>query len=69
MAHLRLLMDEVFGEAGFLAQVVVNLNAKGRQLGKGFATSHEYLLVYARDAGRACSTPAAPTRSTSATSR
>ncbi len=33
-----------------LAQVVVNLNAKGRQLGKGFATSHEYLLVYARDA-------------------
>jgi adenine-specific DNA-methyltransferase len=50
VAHLRLLMDEVFGEANFLAQVVVNLNAKGRQLGKGFATSHEYLLVYARDA-------------------
>jgi len=50
IAYLRLLMDEVFGEANFLAQVVVNLNAKGRQLGKGFATSHEYLLVYARDA-------------------
>jgi adenine-specific DNA-methyltransferase len=48
-AHLRLLMDEVFGEQGFLAQVVVNLNPKGRQLGSGFATSHEYLLVYARD--------------------
>lgn len=48
-AHLRLLMDEVFGEANFLAQVVVNLNPKGRQLGRGFATSHEYLLVYARD--------------------
>ena len=45
-------MDEVFGEANFLAQVVVNLNPKGRQLGKGFATSHEYLLVYARDAKR-----------------
>jgi adenine-specific DNA-methyltransferase len=53
VAHLRLLMDEVFGEACFLAQVVVNLNPKGRQLGRGFATSHEYLLVYARDA-RAC---------------
>ena len=52
VAHLRLLMDEVFGEVCFLAQVVVNLNAKGRQLGKGFATSHEYLLVYARDARR-----------------
>ncbi len=50
VAHLRLLMDEVFGEANFVAQVVVNLNAKGRQLGRGFATSHEYLLVYARDA-------------------
>ena len=51
-AYLRLLMDEVFGEANFLAQVVVNLNPKGRQLGGGFATSHEYLLVYARDARR-----------------
>lgn len=49
VAHLRLLMDEVFGEDAFLAQVVVNLNPKGRQLGAGFATSHEYLLVYARD--------------------
>jgi adenine-specific DNA-methyltransferase len=52
-AYLRLLLDEIFGEACFLAQVVVNLNPKGRQLGHGFATSHEYLLVYARDA-RAC---------------
>jgi len=50
VAHLRLLMDEVYGEDNFLAQVVVNLNPKGRQLGGGFATSHEYLLVYARDA-------------------
>lgn len=52
VAHLRLLLDEVFGEQNFLAQVVVNLNPKGRQLGRGFATSHEYLLVYARDARR-----------------
>ncbi|SDE01863.1 site-specific DNA-methyltransferase [Nocardioides lianchengensis] len=51
-AHLRLLMDELYGEEQRLAQVVVNLNAKGRQLGRGFATSHEYLLVYARDARR-----------------
>jgi adenine-specific DNA-methyltransferase len=48
VAHLRLLMDEVFGEDRFVAQIVVNLNPKGRQLGRGFATSHEYLLVYAR---------------------
>ncbi|MCD4536261.1 site-specific DNA-methyltransferase [Nocardioides sp. cx-169] len=51
-AYLRLLMDEVYGEQNLLAQVVVNLNPKGRQLGKGFATNHEYLLVYARDARR-----------------
>jgi adenine-specific DNA-methyltransferase len=51
-AHLRLLLDDVFGERNFLAQVVVNLNAKGRQLGSGFASVHEYLLVYARDARR-----------------
>jgi adenine-specific DNA-methyltransferase len=62
VAHLRLLMDEVFGERNFLAQVVVNLNPKGRQLGKGFATSHEYLLVYARSSRSACSTRAACTR-------
>ena len=49
VAHLRLLLDEVFGEESFVAQIVVNLNPKGRQLGWGFATSHEYLLVYARD--------------------
>jgi adenine-specific DNA-methyltransferase len=50
-AYLRLLMDEVYGEANLLAQIVVNLNPKGRQLGRGFATSHEYLLAYAKDAG------------------
>ena len=59
-AYLRLLMDEVFGEANFLAQVVVNLNPKGRQLGKGFATSHEYLLVYACDAVRTALEPSTP---------
>ena len=48
VAHLRLLLDEVYGEANFLAQIVVNLNPKGRQLGRGFATSHEYVLAYAR---------------------
>jgi len=52
VAYLRLLLDEIFGERNFLAQVVVNLNPKGRQLGRGFATSHEYLLVYAYDARR-----------------
>jgi adenine-specific DNA-methyltransferase len=60
VSRLRLLMDELWGEPNFLAQVVVNLNPKGRQLGGGFATSHEYLLVYARDAAR-CSLDASTT--------
>lgn len=49
-AWLRILMDSVFGERNFLAQIVVNLNPKGRQLGGGFALNHEYLLCYAADA-------------------
>jgi adenine-specific DNA-methyltransferase len=60
VAHLRLLMDEVFGEDGFHAQIVVNLNAKGRQLGNGFATSHEYLLVYARSMPSCALDPSSP---------
>ena len=59
-AHLRLLMDEVFGEENLLAQIVVNLNAKGRQLGKGFATNHEYLVAYARDAATCVLDPSSP---------
>ena len=68
-ARLRLLMDEVFGPANFLAQIVVNLNAKGRQLGKGFATSHEYLLAYARDVRRCVLDASSPEPSTRRTSR
>lgn len=60
VTRLRLLLDELFGEAAFLAQVVVNLNPKGRQLGGGFATSHEYLLVYARDPRRCRLDPTSP---------
>ena len=60
VAHLRLLMDEVLGEDNFLAQVVVNLNSRGRQLGKGFATNHEYLLVYARAATTCVLDPSSP---------
>jgi adenine-specific DNA-methyltransferase len=59
-ARLRLLMDEVFGEDSFLAQIVVNLNAKGRQLRSGFATSHEYLLVYARTPSACALDPSSP---------
>ena len=60
VTRLRLLLDDVFGEDCFVAQIVVNLNPKGRQLGGGFATSHEYLLVYARSMTRLRARPVEP---------
>ncbi|MFT4010708.1 MAG: site-specific DNA-methyltransferase [Nocardioidaceae bacterium] len=64
VAHLRLLLDEVFGADNFVAQIAVSLNPKGRQLGRYFATSHEYLLVYARDLD-SCALSAASTENVS----
>jgi len=49
VSRLRLLMEELFGEKNFVAEIVVSLNPKGRQLAPFFATSHEYLLVFARE--------------------
>ena len=46
--HLTCLMNELWGEENHIATLIVSLNPKGRQLGR-FATSHEYLLVYAKD--------------------
>jgi len=46
--RLRLLMDEVFGEDRFVAQVAVLNNRKGRGLRAGFASSHDLLLVYTK---------------------
>ncbi len=44
--HLRMLMDEVFGEENFLAQLVWE---KGRKNdAKLFSVGHEYMMVYAR---------------------
>jgi adenine-specific DNA-methyltransferase len=52
VARLRLLMEELFGEENFVAEIVVSLNPKGRQLARHFATAHEYVLVFARDIER-----------------
>lgn len=48
--NLRLVMNEVFGEENFLAQVVVQMNPRGRHLDRFVARTHEYVLIYARDA-------------------
>lgn len=50
---LRALMDEIFGEENFAAQVTVQSNPKGRVLSQGFARTHDYVLVYTREPGSA----------------
>ncbi len=63
--NLRHLMDEVFGGENFVAEIVCSLNPKGRQLGPFFATSHDFLLVYARNV-EGCDLVAATTESVNA---
>ncbi|MFH1991135.1 MAG: site-specific DNA-methyltransferase [Pseudomonadota bacterium] len=46
--HLRMLMDEVFGEKNFLTKIAIQSNPRGRQSERYFASVHEYLLVYAK---------------------
>jgi adenine-specific DNA-methyltransferase len=49
-AHrLRVLMDEVFGENNFIAQLVVD-GGNPKNNARFFSTTHEYMLVYARSA-------------------
>jgi len=46
--NLRLLMNEIFGEENFVAQINIQTNPRGRQSEKFLATVHEYLLVFAK---------------------
>jgi adenine-specific DNA-methyltransferase len=52
-ATLRLLMDELYGENNRLGTIVVVHNPGGRSDDEFVATSHEYMLVYAKNRGRA----------------
>lgn len=46
--NLRMLMNRVFGEENFVAQITVLNNPKGRVLREHFAQSHDYILVYTK---------------------
>ena len=48
-AYLKVLMDEVFGSQKFVSNSVVVINRGGRDYG-GIARTHEYLLVYSKEA-------------------
>lgn len=46
-ASLKLLMNELFGEQNFIAQIVVEANRRG-QTYKQISKTHEYILCYSR---------------------
>ncbi|MGP3399702.1 site-specific DNA-methyltransferase [Lactobacillus crispatus] len=49
-ANLKKICDEVFGENNFLAQVIWERAYAPINLKKNFSESHDYILVYAKDA-------------------
>jgi adenine-specific DNA-methyltransferase len=49
VAQLRLLLDEIFGEENFIAKLTVVMNLKGNQDNFGFADTHEYCFVFAKN--------------------
>ena len=48
VSNLKNLMNEIFGEESFVAQIAVVNNLKGRNDRRHVATAHEYFLVYAK---------------------
>lgn len=51
-SSLKILMDEIWGESNFVAQICVQLNPRGRTLDKYMAKTHEYILAYVKDSSR-----------------
>lgn len=46
--HLRMLMNETFGEENLIASFAIKANPRGRQSDEYVATLHEYLLCYGK---------------------
>lgn len=49
VAYLQIVLNEVFGRKNFIANLPTIMNLKGNQDQFGFAGTHEYTLVYAKD--------------------
>jgi len=49
VAQLRLLMDEIFGEENFVAQLPTIMNLKGNNDEFGFSGTHEFTIVYSKN--------------------
>lgn len=50
--NLRGLLNDVFGEENFIAQITVQSNPRGRQAENFVATVHEYVIVYSKNITR-----------------
>lgn len=50
MAHLKLMLDDVFGEDNHLGTIAVRRSKNGKSAKQGVATGHEYVLVYRKSA-------------------
>ena len=53
IAQLRMLLDEVFGEENFVAELPTIMNLKGNNDEFGFAGTHEYTVVYSKNKNNA----------------
>ncbi|KNZ70224.1 adenine-specific DNA-methyltransferase [Thermincola ferriacetica] len=49
LKHSLLLLETVFGEDNFIANIVIVHNPRGRNDDKFFGTSHEYMTVFAKN--------------------
>ena len=48
--RLECLLEDIFGSQGNLGRLIVQMNPKGRHLDAYFAKTHEYVLVFAKNA-------------------
>ena len=47
--HLRMIMDEIFGEENFVGQIINKSNPRGSQEPYGISTEHEYIVCYVKN--------------------
>ena len=48
-AHLKILLDDIFGRENYLGTIIIQSNPRGRTINSQFATCHEYCLFYGKD--------------------
>lgn len=48
-SNLKLLLNKIFGEKNFVANIPTIMNLKGNNDNFGFSDTHEYTLIYAKD--------------------